>query len=107
MAFDDLEVCFQGGLIEQPGDLAESAADTGNEAAFAEFATGGEAFAGSGAAELTPEAEDGGGGDFDAIQGIGGEAQVLHLSCCEREFGGGELGPEGSAGFSGDGGVVK
>ena len=107
VAFDDFEVCFEGGLIEQPGDLAESSADAGNEAAFAQFAAGGESFAGSGAAELAPEAEDGSGRDFDAIQGVGGEAQVFHFSCRERELGRGELGPEGSAGFSGDGGFVK
>lgn len=87
--------------------MAETAADAGNEAAFAEFSAGGEAFAASGATELAPKAEGGGGRNFDAVQGAGGDAEVFYFSRSQGEFGRCELGPKRHAEFGDGRGVLK
>jgi hypothetical protein len=99
VAFDDFQPRFQGRLVEQPAELAEPAADGRDQAAFAQFAAGGEAFRLRGAAELTPEAEHVSGRNLHAVEGAGGLTEVLDLAGGEREFLGRKVAPQRGADF--------
>ena len=67
VALDDIEPRGHRRLVERVGQLAQTAADVGNEAALAQLATFDKAAAPRRPADLTPEAEQSPGRNLDAV----------------------------------------
>jgi hypothetical protein len=88
VTLEDGEAGGEGEVVEGVGDLAEAAAGGGDDAAAAEFATGGEAVGASGARDVGPEAEDLTGDEVAAVESAAGEAEIVDLAGLEGELGG-------------------
>ena len=86
MAFNHFEASSEGGLVDEPTDLAEATADYGHEATLAEFAAFGEAAAFAGSSKLTPKAPKLARGDFSTIEEAGGLAEIFYLTRGEGKF---------------------
>src|SRR5438876_10349929 len=84
VALDDLETGGKGRFIERIGELAEAAADAGDEATLAQFATPDEASGLRRAANLAPEAEQAPSRYLDAVKTPDGAAQIMDLAGGER-----------------------
>ena len=107
MPLDDLKARAESGLIDLTAELAETAAERGNETTFAQLAAGGEASRAAGPAELAPEAEGLVGGDGGAVEDAGGDAEILDFARGERELGGGDVCPKRPAIFRDDGEALE
>ncbi len=80
MALDNVEADIHGRFIERVGQLAQAAADAGDEAALAQFAALDEAATLRRAADLAPEAEQAAGRNLDAVEMAERPAQIVDLS---------------------------
>jgi AraC-like DNA-binding protein len=80
MQLHDLEPSLARRRIESAGELAEAAADRGDQAAFAQFAADREPTTAGGAPDLPPKTEGLARRDLDPIQRPGGEAKILQLA---------------------------
>ena len=84
MALDNLKSGIECRLIKSVRELAQAAADTPDETAFAQFAALDKAAAPRRAANLFPEAEDFARLDFNPINGAQGKPQVVDLAGRQR-----------------------
>jgi hypothetical protein len=86
VTLDDFQFRGEGGIVERIGKLAETAADRGNDASFAQFTTGNETAATSWAANLCPEAESLPCFHPHAVYCAQGETKIMNFASLEREF---------------------